>query len=84
VPAIEALLDTDVLVEVLRGRPEAISWPSSRPASAAGVPVIVWMELIQGARDQRERDKIINRLAPHSIVHLEAGDSQAASGSELR
>ena len=79
-PAIEALLDTDVLVEVLRGRPAAISWLSSRPASAAGVPVIVWMELIQGARDQRERDKIINRLAPHSIVHLEAGDSQAASG----
>ena len=78
-PAIDALLDTDVLVEVLRGRPEAVSWLSSRPASAAGVPVIVWMELIQGARDHGERDRIMNQLAPHSIAHLETGDSHAAS-----
>jgi predicted nucleic acid-binding protein len=79
VPAVDALLDTDVLVEVLRGRPEAVAWLSSRPASTAGVPVIVWMELIQGARDQGERDQIVNRLVPHSIIHLETGDSQVAS-----
>ena len=78
-PAIDALLDTDVLVEVLRGRSEAVSWLSSRPASTAGVPVIAWMELIQRARDHGERDRIMNQLAPHSIAHLETGDSQAAS-----
>lgn len=78
-PAIKALLDTDVLVEVLRGRPEAVSWLASRPASTAGVPMIVWMELIQGSRDQEERDRITNRLASHVLVHLKTGDSQVAS-----
>lgn len=78
-PPIDALLDTDVLVEVLRGRPGPVAWLSSQPATAAGIPVIVWMELIQGARDQGERDQIVNRLAPHTISHLETDDSQVPS-----
>lgn len=76
---IELLLDTDVLVEVLRGRPEAVSWLGSRSVSTVGIPVIAWMELIQGARDQSEREKIVGRFAAHSILHLESGDSRAAS-----
>jgi len=79
VPTIELLLDTDVLVEVLRARPEAVAWLESRSSSTAGIPVIVWMELNQGARDQSEREKIITRFAAHSIVHLESGDSRVAS-----
>lgn len=38
------------------------------------------MELVQGARDQGEQDTIANRLAPHWMVHFEAGDSLAAAG----
>ncbi len=78
-PPVEAVLDTDVLVEVLRGRPAAVSWLGSHQASAAGIPVIAWMELIQGARDQAERDQIVSKLARHSILHLETGDSNVAS-----
>ena len=37
------------------------------------------MDLIQGARNQEEQDKILARLAPHAVVHLEIGDSRAAS-----
>ena len=66
-------------VELLRGRPEAVSWLASRPASAAGIPVFVWMELVQGARDHGERDSIVNQLALRAIAHRETGDSQAAS-----
>ena len=78
-PLIELVLDTDVLVEALRGRPEAVAWLKSRSVSAAGIPVIAWMELVQGARDRAEQEQVITRLAAHSILHLETGDSRVAS-----
>ena len=78
-PRTDAILDTDVLVDVLRARPEALAWLESQPAAALGIPVITWMELIQGARDRGEQERIVSRLSAHSIVHIESGDPQLAS-----
>ena len=39
VPPVEALLDTDVLIEVLRGRPRAVAWLASLSALTAGIRV---------------------------------------------
>jgi predicted nucleic acid-binding protein len=44
------LLDTDVLVDFLRGHPPAVAWLTGYTAPI-GVPGLVAMELLQGCRD---------------------------------
>jgi predicted nucleic acid-binding protein len=46
------LIDTDVLVWVVRGSPHALAFVHS--ADSRNVSAISYMELVQGSRDQRE------------------------------
>lgn len=46
----KSLLDSDVLIEVLRGSPAAKSWLSSVAGDVVEVPGIVCMELVAGCR----------------------------------
>jgi predicted nucleic acid-binding protein len=45
------LLDTDVLIDCLRGMPAAKLWLASAAGEAFGVPGVVAMELLVGSRD---------------------------------
>lgn len=72
------LVDTDVLVDFFRGSPHASEWVSDHHHDMIGIPVIVLMELLQGARSPAEQRAIRERLARFSIEHLESGDSQLA------
>jgi predicted nucleic acid-binding protein len=59
------LLDTDVMVDFLRGHPPAVAWLSGLPPPI-GLPGIVAMELIQGCRnvvEQRRVEKELQRFA---------------------
>jgi predicted nucleic acid-binding protein len=76
---VSLLLDTDVLVEFFRGSPRAHAWLSSRAQDVIGVPVIVLMELLQGARDRSEQQRIAQRLAILPVEQLEVGDSSRAA-----
>ena len=49
------LLDTDVLIDCLRGVPPARIWIESAPTEAFGIPGIVAMELLVGCRNQMEQ-----------------------------
>jgi predicted nucleic acid-binding protein len=76
------LLDTNILIDYLRGRPDAIAWLEAleeRPAIAA----ISLLELYAGARGQRdERDIIALR---EQLACLPAGEAIAErAGAFLR
>jgi predicted nucleic acid-binding protein len=47
---VDALIDTSVLVDVLRNYSPARNWMKQQ--ANPGVSVIVWIELLQGARDK--------------------------------
>jgi predicted nucleic acid-binding protein len=47
------LLDTDILIDCLRGVPAARTWLESAAKEAFGIPGIVAMELLIGARRHR-------------------------------
>jgi len=49
------LLDTDVMVDVLRRHTPATVWLASLGAEAVGIPGLVAMELVQGCRDRQEQ-----------------------------
>ena len=76
---VSLLLDTDVLIEFFRGSPQAAEWFAGHGSSVIGVPVIVWMELLQGARDRTEQRRIEQRLSVLPIEHIDADDSRCAA-----
>jgi len=44
------LLDTDVMVDLMRGYEPALTWLDSLGAETIGIPGLVAMELLQGCR----------------------------------
>lgn len=74
----DVVLDTDVLIEILRGNSRAEEWLASVESLVLGIPVIVWMEILVGARDKQEQRVLVEQLARYRILHLESGDSERA------
>ena len=72
------VVDTDVLVDFLRGSAEARTWMEGQRDRVIGIPVLVLMELIQGARNRDEQEELSGRLAPFPVQHIETGDSARA------
>lgn len=61
------LLDTDVLIDIQRGHPPAISWFASLP-EIPSVPGFVVMELIQDAQNMQQVTKALKLVAPLPII----------------
>ncbi|MCI0551468.1 MAG: type II toxin-antitoxin system VapC family toxin [Anaerolineae bacterium] len=59
------LLDTDVMVDVLRGNEPAREWLES--AQEIGVPGLVAMELIQGCQNTREQKQLEKALSEYQL-----------------
>ena len=49
------LLDTDVMIDLLRQYPPAVAWLDSLGSEEIILPGFVAMELIQGCRDKAEQ-----------------------------
>jgi predicted nucleic acid-binding protein len=62
------LLDTDVMIDLLRQYPPAVAWLDSVGDEEIALPGFVVMELIQGCRNKQEQDKIEAALAPYRVV----------------
>ena len=52
------LLDTDILVDCLRGVAAARTWLESAASQTFGIPGIVAMELVVGCRNQAEQQRV--------------------------
>lgn len=81
---ITALLDTTILVDLSRNRPAAVEWFQSQAQTSFAVPVIVYMELVDGARDAADQRFIIGILKPYPVIHLNEADSQWAQVQHTR
>jgi len=61
------LLDTDILIDVQRGHPPAVSWFKSL-VELPSIPGLVAMELIQDARNSVQVRRALKLVAPLPIV----------------
>jgi hypothetical protein len=75
---VSAFLDTDVLVDCLRGYPAARAWLSRNAGVPFSVPGIVAMELVVGCPNQTELHRMKKLLASFNVVWSEAADSMRA------
>ncbi len=57
------LLDTDILIDVLRGYSPALLWLQSLGDQEIGIPGFVAMELLDGCENSREADQLLRNLS---------------------
>jgi tRNA(fMet)-specific endonuclease VapC len=71
------LLDTDVMVDVLRGHGPAVTWITNY-TSPIGIPGLVAMELLQGCRNQPEQQRVELELSRFTLQWPTLADCQRA------
>lgn len=59
------LLDTDVMVDIMRRHPPALAWLDSLGAEVVSISGLVAMELLQGCRDRKEQQQLESFLRPY-------------------
>lgn len=73
------LLDSDVLVDLLRKYPPAVAWfDALHEDEELVVSGYVVMELIQGCRNRAEQDRVQRELTTYGIVWLSPTDCDQA------
>jgi predicted nucleic acid-binding protein len=61
------LVDTDVMVDVMRRHAPAVTWLDSLGTEAIGIPGLVAMELLQGCQDREEQRRVENVLRAYTL-----------------
>jgi predicted nucleic acid-binding protein len=77
---VTAFVDSDALIDCLRGNPAAREWVSGQRAGDLLVPGIVALELIAGCRNRAEQGDVLEFLAQFPIVWPEPPEGAAALG----
>ncbi|MEW6482344.1 MAG: type II toxin-antitoxin system VapC family toxin [bacterium] len=62
------LVDTDVMIDLLREYPPAVAWLDFLGEEEIVLPGFVVMELIQGCRNKTEQEKVEKELGTYSVV----------------
>lgn len=62
------LLDTDVMIDLLRQYPPAVAWLDSLGEEEIVLPGFVVMELIQGCRNKAEQEEVERELGAYSVA----------------
>jgi predicted nucleic acid-binding protein len=62
------LVDTDILVDFLRGYPPSVAWFDSVGYSRITLCGLSALELLEGCRNRNETDALLRFLAPYRIV----------------
>lgn len=62
------LLDTDVMIDLLREYQAAVGWLDSLGEEETVLPGFVVMELIQGCRNKVEQEKVETELGAYSVT----------------
>jgi predicted nucleic acid-binding protein len=79
---VSALLDTSIVVDVLRGYKPARTWLSSQ--IDLGITRIVWLEVLEGADNSREQRRAIKLLNEFEVVETIASDLDWATEQSIR
>ena len=62
------LLDTDIMIDLLREYPPAVSWLGSLEEEDVILPGFVVMELIQGCPNKAEQTQLESALEPYGVI----------------
>lgn len=69
------LLDTTIVIDLLGGKSKAVSWYAGLKRQRVAITPIVWLETMQGARNNSERAQIIRFLKRFYLEHPTRDDN---------
>jgi predicted nucleic acid-binding protein len=72
------LLDSDVMVNVLRSHPPAVARLATVHSTLLGLPGLAEMELLQGCRNLADQQRLENQLQPFPLYWPSLLDCQLA------
>src|SRR6058998_2591714 len=72
------LLDTDIMIDLLRKYPPAVTWLASLGTTEIVLPGFVVLELLQGCRNLAEQDQVERNIAGCQFAWPTAADCTAA------
>lgn len=75
---ISGILDTNIVVDLLRGFPDAVRWYASLQPQQIGITPIVWFEVLQGAKNQLDQSRNVKFLLRFPIEHSTVDDNEWA------
>ena len=79
---VTCLLDTAVLVDLVRKHPPALNWIAAQ--NQPGTCSIVWLEMLQGAQNKQDQQKALKLLRSFEKVDVEVVDIDWAIASLLK
>jgi len=80
----DAVLDTSVLIDLLRGFQPAREWFERQGRRRIAITPVVWMETVQGARDGARRAQAIRLLRQFHVEHPTEDDNRWAMRQTAR
>lgn len=80
---VAGLVDTSVIVDLIRGFPNAYQWLGSIQ-DELGVTYFVWLEVLQGAANKQKQRDAIQLLADFELIETNAEDVKWAVESLAR
>jgi len=73
------LLDSDVVIDLLREYPPAVAWLNTLgEEEEIALPGFVVMELVQGCRNKEEQQHLCRAIIPYGVVWLTPDDCDRA------
>jgi hypothetical protein len=78
------LLDTDVMIDVLRGNQAAVAWLAGLGDEELGLPGFVVMELLDGCTSKLEMNRLQRQLEPFRVYWPSEADCNRALADFLR
>jgi predicted nucleic acid-binding protein len=77
-PTNNYLIDTTILVDVLRNNSQAIAWVNSRLLQERWVSVVTYFELLAGCRNRREQRLVAREMRQYHLLMLTEAISSTA------
>ena len=71
----DILLDTDILIDLLKNYPPAFNWMATIRHLSIGITAVNWLEVMQGANSKLEQRSALRFLTQFEIHHLHSDDS---------
>ena len=71
---IKGVVDTNILIELYRKLPAAHAWIATQ--SDLAVPIISWLEFMEGARGKAGQERCLQILSPFDLLLLTDEDQQ--------
>jgi len=79
---VTGLLDTAILVDILRAYPAATTWLSGQ--GQLGVSPVVWLEIIEGAENAKDQAKAVDLLRHFERIEMSSVDFDWAIQQALK